>query len=85
MIFHAAALKQAPTCEYFPDGAVMTNVMGPENLVRAISDSGTSVGLVVGISTDKACKLVNVMGMTKSIREYIFIESNLETASTGFI
>ena len=66
-VFNAAALKQVPSCEYFPFEAVKTNIEGPENIVRAIRELKLPVHTVVGISTDKACKPVNVMGMTKAI------------------
>jgi nucleoside-diphosphate-sugar epimerase len=55
VIFHAAALKQVPSCEYFPYEAVKTNVDGAHNLVRAIRSNDTPVEKVIGISTDKAC------------------------------
>ena len=77
VVFHAAALKQVPSCEYFPVEAVRTNIEGAVNLVRAIRENDTPVELVVGISTDKACKPVNVMGMTKSLQERILLEGNL--------
>lgn len=77
IVFHAAALKQVPSCEYFPIEAVRTNVEGSINLVRAIRENDTPVELVIGISTDKACKPVNVMGMTKSLQERILLEGNL--------
>ena len=76
VVFHAAALKQVPTCEYFPYEAVRTNVLGPQNIVRALRENDLPVKVVVGISTDKACKPINVMGMTKAIQERIFIEAN---------
>ena len=85
VIFHAAALKQVPTCEYFPFEAVLTNVTGPDNIARAIQENANSVELVVGISTDKACKPVNVMGMTKALQERIFIEANRSCPRTRFI
>lgn len=84
VVFHAAALKQVPTCEYFPFEAVMTNILGPQNLVRAIRENDTPVELVVGVSTDKACKPVNVMGMTKALQERILIQANLECSKTRF-
>ena len=71
IVINAAALKQVPACEYFPVQAVMTNCMGPANIVRAIEENGYPVKTVVAISTDKACKPINVMGMTKSIQERI--------------
>ena len=66
IVFNAAALKQVPTCEYYPYQAVMTNVSGPENIVRAIEEQRLPIETVVGVSTDKACKPVNVMGITKA-------------------
>ena len=77
VIVHAAALKQVPTCEYFPFQAVQTNLIGTEHLIRAICSPDTSVHSVVGISTDKACKPINVMGMTKAIMERLLVEANL--------
>lgn len=85
VVFNAAALKQVPTCEYFPVEAVQTNIGGPENIVRAIQDHDFPIELVVGVSTDKACKPVNVMGMTKAIQERIFIHANLSCPDTRFI
>lgn len=85
VVFNAAALKQVPTCEYFPFEAVKTNIVGPENIVRAIREHNLPVETVVGISTDKACKPVNVMGMTKAIQERVFIRANLECSDTRFI
>jgi UDP-glucose 4-epimerase len=85
IVFNAAALKQVPSCEYFPYEAVQTNITGPENIVRAIRELNLPVETVVGISTDKACKPVNVMGMTKAIQERIFINANLNCPQTRFI
>ena len=85
MVFNAAALKQVPTCEYFPFQAVMTNIAGPENIVRVIQEHHLPVETVVGVSTDKACKPVNVMGMTKAIQERIFIQANMRCPDTRFI
>jgi UDP-glucose 4-epimerase len=85
VVFNAAALKQVPSCEYFPFEAVKTNIEGPENIVRVIRELKLPVNTVVGISTDKACKPVNVMGMTKAIQERIFITANLNCPHTRFI
>jgi UDP-glucose 4-epimerase len=85
IVFNAAALKQVPTCEYFPYQAVQTNISGPENIVRAILEQHLPVETVVGVSTDKACKPVNVMGMTKAIQERLFIQANLRCPDTRFI
>ena len=85
IVVNAAALKQVPTCEYFPLQAVMTNCMGVANIVRAIEENGYPVDTVIAISTDKACKPVNVMGMTKSIQERIMIAANVLNLHTRFI
>ena len=85
IVVNAAALKQVPVCEYFPSQAVMTNCMGAYNIVRAIEENGYPVQTVVGISTDKACKPVNVMGMTKAVQERIFTAANILNPSTRFI
>src|SRR5690349_2086740 len=85
IVFNAAALKQVPACEYFPFEAVRTNIEGAENIARAIRELSLPVDTVVGISTDKACKPVNVMGMSKAIQERIFINANLTCPSTRFI
>jgi len=85
VVFNAAALKQVPTCEYFPFEAVTTNVGGPENIVRAIQEHEMPVETVIGISTDKACKPVNVMGMTKAIQERVFIQANIRCPTTRFV
>ncbi len=84
LVINAAALKQVPTCENFPFQAVQTNIEGAQNLVRAIRDTRAPVEQVVGISTDKACKPINVMGMTKAVMERIFVEANLQCAHTRF-
>lgn len=85
IVFNAAALKQVPSCEYFPYEAVRTNIEGPENIVRAIRELKAPVDTVVGISTDKACKPVNVMGMTKAIQERVFLSANLTCGDTRFV
>ena len=84
IVFHAAALKQVPSCEYFPFEAVLTNIFGAENVVRAIRENNLPVEKVVGISTDKACKPINVMGMTKALQERILIEANRDCPNTVF-
>jgi FlaA1/EpsC-like NDP-sugar epimerase len=85
IIINAAALKQVPTCEYFPVQALMTNCMGAANIVRAIAENDYPVDTVVGISTDKACKPVNVMGMSKSLQERIFTSANILNPKTRFV
>jgi FlaA1/EpsC-like NDP-sugar epimerase len=85
IVVNAAALKQVPTCEYAPFEAVQTNIYGAENIVRAIEEYDLPVETVVGVSTDKACKPVNTMGMTKAIQERIFIHGNLRHPRTRFI
>jgi UDP-N-acetylglucosamine 4,6-dehydratase len=69
MIFHAAALKQVPSCEFFPIEAVMTNVVGSQNVIDSAERNGVSA--VVCLSTDKAVMPVNAMGMTKALMEKV--------------
>lgn len=69
MIFHAAALKQVPSCEFFPLEAVLTNVLGSQNVVESAQRNGVSS--VVCLSTDKAVMPVNAMGMTKALMEKV--------------
>lgn len=85
MVINAAALKQVPTCEYFPQQAIDTNCMGVHNIVRAIGEHSLPVEVVIGVSTDKACKPVNVMGMTKAVQERLLISANVLNAKTRFI
>lgn len=85
IVVNAAAMKQVPTCEYFPYEAVRTNVDGAENIVRAIQEHALSIETVVGVSTDKACKPVNTMGMTKAMQERIFIQGNMRCPGTRFV
>ncbi|MCC6498511.1 MAG: polysaccharide biosynthesis protein [Propionibacteriaceae bacterium] len=66
-VFHAAALKQVPSCEFFPEQAVKTNVVGSYNVIEAAARAG--VRTVVCLSTDKAVYPVNAMGMTKALME----------------
>jgi len=85
IVVNAAALKQVPVCEYYPEQAVLTNCIGVANIVRALRDFKFPVETVVGVSTDKACKPVNVMGMTKAIQERIFISGNVYVPQTRFV
>ena len=85
VVFHAAALKQVPSCEYFPVEAVLTNIHGAANVVKCITENDLSVETVVGISTDKACKPINVMGMTKALQERILVEANRSNPKTRFV
>jgi FlaA1/EpsC-like NDP-sugar epimerase len=85
IVFNAAALKQVPTCEYFPYEAVRTNIEGPENIVRAIQENALPIETVVGVSTDKACKPVNAMGMTKALQERVFTQANIRCPKTRFV
>jgi len=85
VVVHAAAMKQVPACEYHPAEAARINVGGAENVVRAIRELHCPVEAVVTVSTDKACKPVNVMGMTKAIQERVFTEANLSCRDTRFM
>ena len=66
-VFHAAALKQVPSCEFFPQQAVKTNVVGSDNVIKAAAEAG--VKSLVCLSTDKAVYPVNAMGMSKALME----------------
>lgn len=83
IVFHAAALKQVPNCEYAPFEAVKTNIIGANNIRNAAINNG--VGIVVAISTDKAVKPVNVMGMTKAIQERIMLDPTFSNSKTKFV
>jgi FlaA1/EpsC-like NDP-sugar epimerase len=85
LVVNAAALKQVPTCEYFPGEALATNCLGAENIVRAIRLHDLPVETVVGVSTDKACKPTNLMGLTKAVQERIFIAANVLSPRTRFV
>ena len=67
LVFHAAALKQVPSCEFFPAQAVLTNVNGSANVIEAAAETG--VKTVICLSTDKAVYPINAMGMTKALME----------------
>lgn len=82
-VFHAAALKQVPSCEFFPDQAVKTNVIGSQNVIEASHRQG--VRSVVCLSTDKAVYPVNAMGMSKALMEktaQAFARNHPESATT---
>lgn len=77
MVFNLAAMKHVPACEYEPMEATRTNVIGVENIIGAIELNKLPVKAIVGISTDKACNPICVMGMTKAIQERILVQANL--------
>lgn len=77
-VFHAAALKEVPSCEFFPMQAVQTNVIGTDNVVHAAMDNG--VKSVVLLSTDKAAYPINAMGISKAMAEHV-IYANARVAS----
>lgn len=79
-IFHAAALKQVPSCEFFPMEAVKTNVIGTDNILTAAIESG--VEAVICLSTDKAAYPINAMGITKAIEEKIAVAKSRYSGQT---
>lgn len=79
-IFHAAALKQVPSCEFFPMEAVRTNVIGTENVLTAAIDEG--VESVICLSTDKAAYPINAMGITKAIEEKVAVAKSRMSGKT---
>lgn len=79
-IFHAAALKQVPSCEFFPMEAVRTNVIGTDNVLTAAIEEG--VECIICLSTDKAAYPINSMGMTKAIEEKVAIAKSRMSGKT---
>lgn len=79
-IFHAAALKQVPSCEFFPMEAVHTNVIGTDNVLTAAIEEG--VKAVICLSTDKAAYPINVMGITKAIEEKVAVAKSRNSGDT---
>ena len=79
-IFHAAALKQVPSCEFFPMEAVKTNVIGTDNVLTAAIDAG--VKSVICLSTDKAAYPINAMGITKAIEEKVAVAKSRNSRDT---
>ena len=75
-IFHAAALKQVPSCEFFPMEAVKTNILGTDNVLTAAQEN--NVNKVVVLSTDKAAYPINAMGMSKAMMEKVMIARSRE-------
>lgn len=82
-IFHAAALKQVPSCEFHPLEAVKTNVLGTENVLEAAIESGVS--RVVCLSTDKAVYPINAMGISKALMEKVMVAKSRELNGTGTV
>jgi UDP-glucose 4-epimerase len=79
-IFHAAALKQVPSCEFFPMEAVKTNVIGTDNILTAAIEAG--VKAVICLSTDKAAYPINAMGITKAIEEKVAVAKSRYSGKT---
>lgn len=80
-IFHAAALKQVPSCEFFPMEAVKTNIMGTDNMLHAAIEAG--VKRVVCLSTDKAAYPINAMGISKAMMEHVITANARVAAEKG--
>ena len=79
-VFHAAALKQVPSCEFFPLEATKTNVLGTENVIQSAIDN--NVKKVICLSTDKAAYTINAMGISKALMEKVAIASSRNTSNT---
>ncbi len=82
-VFHAAALKQVPSCEFHPMQAVMTNVLGTENVLEAAITAG--VKRVVCLSTDKAVYPINAMGISKALMEKVMVATSRNLEGTGTV
>ena len=81
-VFHAAALKQVPSCEFFPMQAVQTNIIGAANVID--SAIAHQVKRVIVLSTDKAVYPINAMGMSKSLMEKVMVAKSREAITTRF-
>ncbi len=82
-VFHAAALKQVPSCEFYPMQAVQTNVMGTENVMRACIEAGVSRCVV--LSTDKAVYPINAMGISKAMAEKLMVAKSRVSDSSRLV
>lgn len=82
-VFHAAALKQVPSCEFYPMEAVRTNVLGAENVMRAAIDNG--VRRCVVLSTDKAVYPINAMGISKALMEKVMVAKSRLSDANGTV
>jgi len=82
-VFHASALKQVPSCEFFPTEAVRTNVLGCENVLNAALEN--KVGRVIVLSTDKAVYPINAMGMSKALSEKVMIAKSRSLNDSGMV
>lgn len=80
-VFHAAALKQVPSCEFFPIEAVKTNILGTENVLSAAVEAG--VKKVICLSTDKAAYPINAMGISKAMMEKVIVAKARSVEGTG--
>lgn len=80
-VFHAAALKQVPSCEFFPMEAIRTNIMGCENVIDSAIEKG--VKNVIVLSTDKAVYPINVMGMSKALSEKVMVAKSRNLNGSG--
>ena len=83
LVFHASALKQVPSCEFFPLEAVKTNVIGCDNVLTSAIDNG--VKKVIVLSTDKAVYPINAMGMTKALSEKVMIAKSRNLDGSGTV
>ncbi len=84
IVIHAAGLKQVPVCEENPFEAVLVNIVGANNIIRAVLEQETLPEVVVAISTDEACEPVNAMGMSKAMMERLFVAASTRAVRTRF-
>lgn len=82
-VFHAAALKQVPSCEFYPMQAVHTNIIGTENVLKAANNAG--VKKVVCLSTDKAVYPINAMGISKAMMEKVMVAASRNFENKGMV
>lgn len=84
VVIHTAAMKHVTSCQQNPFEAVLTNVLGTQNIIRAVRDESTLVTDVVGVASDKGCNPVNVYGATKFLQEKMILAANDECPDTRF-
>ena len=82
-VFHAAALKQVPSCEFYPMEALKTNIIGTDNMLNSAINN--NVEKVICLSTDKAVYPINAMGVSKSLMEKVFVAKSRLTSKTKII
>lgn len=85
IVLNCAAMKHVPISEYFPTESIKTNILGTNNIIRTLMENQHHISYMISISSDKACKPVNVYGMCKAIQERLTVEANIQVPQTKFV